>query len=362
MRTWVEINLDNIKHNVQAIKALLPDDCLFMAVVKANGYGHGAIEVAKAAIEAGANRLGVAILEEAKVLRQAQINVPIQLLTGFEPGQAKEIAQFNLIPTIYTKDHLDELAALDKAVKVHVKVDTGMGRIGLKTDEVALFLTLAKAKNIEVEGLFTHFATADVKNSQIFERQLTGFEQLIDDLKKEGLAPKINHAANSAATILKKQSHMQMVRVGIALYGLHPSGDTKDKIDLKPALSWFAGLSYAKKLTKGDTVSYGATHTIEKEGFVGTVPVGYADGYNRNLSNNSEVIVNGQKITQIGRVCMDQFMVYLKDVQAKVGDKVTLIGQDGRQKISADDLAAKLGTINYEIVCAIATRVPRYYK
>ena len=362
-RTWVEVDLENIKDNVKKLKALTRPPTFFMAVVKANGYGHGAVEVANAALEAGGDRLGVAIVEEARVLREAGINAPIHLLTGFEAEQVESIIELDLIPAVYTEQHLNALGSIEKTMTIHIKVDTGMGRIGLKPENTIAFIKKTKEnKNLKIEGIFTHLATADEAGSEYADKQISTFKNLIKDIKDEGLDIKINHIANSAATILRPETHLQMVRVGIALYGLHPSDDTKGKIDLKPALSWYSRLSYVKNLEQGEAVSYGATHIIKEASAIGTVPVGYADGYNRSLSNKANVLVSGIKIKQVGRVCMDQFMVELNGIDAKENEKVTLIGKQNDAQITADEMAKEVGTINYEVVCAIADRVKRYYE
>ena len=361
-RTWVEVDLENIKQNVEELKALTKPPTMFMAVVKANGYGHGAVEVANAVLEAGADRLGVAIVEEARVLREGGINAPIHLLTGFEAEQVESIIELDLIPAVYTEQHLNTVGSIEKTMTIHIKVDTGMGRIGLRPENTIPFIKEAKEnKNLNIEGIFTHLATADEADIEYADKQISTFKNLIRDIEDEGLDIKINHIANSAATILRPETHLQMVRVGIALYGLHPSDDTKSKIDLKPALSWYSRLSYVKNLEQGEAVSYGATHIIKETSAIGTVPVGYADGYNRGLSNKANVLIAGTKVNQVGRVCMDQFMVELEGLDAKENDKVTLIGKQNNVQITADEMAKELGTINYEIVCAIADRVKRYY-
>ncbi len=362
-RVWVEVDLKNIEHNVRTLKDLCAPDVLFMAIVKANGYGHGSSEVANAALKTGADRLGVATVDEAKVLRDAGIMAPIHLLTGFQKNQVDSIIDMDLIPAIYTDQHMDALETINSPLKVHVKIDTGMGRLGLKPKDASSFIKRAmENKELEIEGVFTHLATADEEASEYTDKQIREFKKILEDLKEEGIDSKINHIANSAATILRPDSHLQMVRVGIALYGLHPSHDTKSKVDIRPALSWYSRLSYIKELEAGKSVSYGATHTLKNARAVGTVPVGYADGYSRTLSNNAQVMINGKKVDEIGRVCMDQFMIDLGSISAKEGDKVTLLGSQNGVSITADDLADKLNTINYEIVCSISSRVKRYYR
>ncbi len=362
-RVWAEVNLDNIKHNIKTIKKLLHSKALFMAVVKADGYGHGAVQVSKAALEAGADRLGVATIDEASQLRNAGIKAPIHLLIGFEKEKASRIVKLNLIPAVYADEQIKALNRFKKKINVHVKVDTGMGRIGLRPERIAAFVKeIKKSKNIKVEGVFTHLATADVANNPNTKRQLKTFNRVIRSLAAQGISYKLNHAANSAATILYPGSRLQMVRIGIALYGLQPSEATKGKIKLKPALSLKSKLSFVKDYKAEHSVSYGATYTLKKDSVIGTVPVGYADGYSRVLSGDTCVLIGGKKVKQVGRICMDQFMVDLNEVKAKEGDKVVLIGKQNGLEISADYLAEILKTINYEIVCSIASRVPRFYE
>jgi len=360
-QAYAEIDISAIKSNIAALKKLLPGKTQFMAVVKANGYGHGSVQVAKAALSAGANRLGVALVEEAIPLRQAGIIAPIQLLTAVPAEGLNKISELDLIVAVYTKEQADSLNKLGKPVKVHIKADTGMNRIGVSHKDAQGFIDYVSGlNNIEIEGMFTHFATADQQPSDYAKEQWTRFKDIVQ-AAKESNPLLIAHAANSAATILYPQSHLDMVRVGIAMYGLHPSSVTKSKINLCPALSLKAKLSYVKKVGPGECISYGATHTTSKRTVVGTIPLGYADGYTRLLSNKCEILVGGRRCKQIGRICMDQFMVDLDNIDAKTNDEAVLIGRQGNEEITADELAQILGTINYEIVCKVASRIPRVY-
>lgn len=328
-----------------------------MAVVKANGYGHGSVKVSKAALDSGADRLGVALVEEAFPLREAGITSPIQLLTGPPPGSAKKIEELDLIPAVFFKDHLEELK--DIKVKVHLKVDTGMNRIGLRPEEIDSFLEEIKIyPNIEIEGLFTHFATADDPKSPLFSKQI----DIIKDLKvKYKDVFKIIHCANSSSALFFPESHMDMVRIGISLYGLEPSKIKKSPVKLVPALSWLAKTTYVKKISGGESVSYGAKFITEKPVNIATIPVGYADGYSRKLTNKSKIIAKGNVLKQVGTVCMDQLMILDENGDIGVGDKVILLGNENGVSFTADDMANILDTINYEVVCTISSRVPRVY-
>lgn len=353
---WVEVDLNKIKENVLAIKKVLKPETKFMSVVKANGYGHGSVEVAKSALSTGANRLGIALVEEAIALREAGIEAPIHLLTGPPKGSASIIRELDLIPTVFSKAHLDELKS--DIFKVHVKIDTGMNRIGLKPEDLDGFLvTLRKYPNITAEGLFTHFATADNPQSFLFKKQLQLFSEVANKYRDDF---EIIHAANSAAMLLSPESHFDMVRIGISMYGLKPCL-VEIPVKIKPALSWKAKVSHAKKIKKGESVSYGARYTAEENQVIATIPVGYADGYFRSLSNKSQFISNGKTLPQVGTICMDQMMFLDKDGDIEIGDEIILMGQSNGISFTADNMAKILKTINYEIVCAISNRVERTY-
>lgn len=364
---WAEVSLEAVENNTKFFGDLVGQDVLLMAVVKADGYGHGAYEVAKASISAGANRLGVALVEEGTDLRQRGIEVPIQILTEIPPSAAELVVANDLTATVCSKGVADGLAEaaskLGKKAKVHVKVDTGMNRIGLFPEEALDYLTyLSKLPSIEVEGIFTHFALADRPESDFTKQQLEKFTKLIDFLEQHGFNIPIKHAANSAATMFFPASHFNMVRIGIALYGLYPSNTRTQDFKIFPALSLKGKVALVKRIGAGEGVSYGQTYQAAKPTYVATLPLGYADGYTRLLSNKSQVLIGGKRRKVAGTICMDQLMVEIgQELDVGVGDEVVLIGQQGKEEIRAEELADILGTINYEIVCMISKRVPRLY-
>ena len=364
---WVEVNLDNIKFNINQVKKNIPEDTLIMAVVKADAYGHGVLQVAQAAVEAGSDRLAVALPEEGRQLRKADFKLPIQILGEVLPEQVSLLVDWNLIPTISkieTVKKLDQLAAEKGIVKkVHVKVDTGMGRIGVFPDNAIQFIKNVKSfDNIEVEGLMTHFAKADEEDKEYTYNQWEKFQMVIDKLEEENIEIPIKQAANSATIIDLPQMALNMVRPGIMMYGLRPSHEVDQDFKLKPALSWKAKIVYLKEVPPGTGISYGATYVTDKEAKIATIPMGYADGYSRLLSNKGEVLINGQRAPIRGRVCMDQFMVDVSHIDnVKIGDEVVLIGTQGDKEVSATEMADIIGTINYEITCDITKRVPRIY-
>ncbi len=370
-RTWADINLDNIEHNFNLIKEKVSKSTKIMAVVKADAYGHGAKILAKLFDNLGADWFAVSNIEEALQLRKFGIKKPV-LILGYTPVTlAKTLAENNISQAILDKEYALSLQRQAKAdnvkVKGHIKIDSGMGRIGFYhhslDDKSAVedILTSLKGGNIISEGIFTHFATSDYDNDENGEHAKKQFElfcDVIEKLKQNGVNFKLRHCANSAATLDKPQYHLDMVRPGIILYGLNPSSYF-EKYDLKPAFTMKSVVSLTKKIYKDDTVSYGKTFKAENKMSVATVPVGYADGYLRSLSNNGYVVINGKKARILGRVCMDQLMVDITDINnVKVGDEVLLFGGKG---LSTDDFANLCNTINYEIVCLVGKRVPRVY-
>lgn len=365
---WAEVDLAAIEHNVrQAIKAV-GDTVKVMAVVKANAYGHGLVPVAKAARRAGASSFGVAIPEEGVALRAAGIEEPILILAEVAHEAVPLVIDSGLTATVFSLGSARALsdAAMrrDKTVRVHVKVDTGMNRVGLTPEGTpALINELRRMPGLDIEGIFTHFAEADNPASGYTADQLGRFTALLEELEAAGICPPVKHAANSAGVYLYPESHFDMVRVGISLYGLHPSEATKGTVDLRPALSLKARLSFIKNVARGEGVSYGRTYRAPRDTVIATVPAGYGDGYSRLLSNRAEVLIGGRKYPAVGNICMDQFMVDVgPGATAAVGDEVVLIGRQGAEEITADEIAALLGTINYEVVCMINGRVPRVYK
>lgn len=364
---WVEVNLKHIAHNLQQVKKQVPDDTQIMAVVKADAYGHGAIPVARVALNSGVQRLAVAVVDEARELREAGIAAPIQILGSTLPEELDDVVNYGIIQTVTRMETAERLSSIaqrtGKKVRVHLKVDTGMGRIGFFPDQlVRFFKEIASLPRVEIEGIMTHFAAADEEDKGYTEMQITRFREGIDLLKKEGLEVPIIHCANSATIIDLPQWAFNLVRPGIMMYGLWPSGEVRRVLNLKPALSWKAKVMYLKWLPEGEGVSYGRTYITKRRTRVATLPLGYADGYTRLLSNRSRVLVKGIPAPVIGRVCMDQMMVDVTDIpEVEIGDEVVLLGRQGEEEISADELAQIIGTINYEVVCMISKRVPRLY-
>ncbi len=358
---WAEIDLAAVKANLGAIRGRLARQTKIMAVVKANAYGHGLVPVAQAALEAGADRLGVAIVEEALDLRAAGIDAPIQILSEPPSGAAEEIAAYHLIPAVYSLDLARALnrraQAEGKTITVHLKIDTGMHRAGAAVDDaVELYQAVRRLGSLEVEGAFTHFACADTPDDPFTATQLRTFLSLKKALPEISLW----HAANSAAALFLPETQLDMARIGIAMYGLQPSAKPAP-VRLRPALSLKAKIGFVRELKAGEGVSYGLTYTAKKRVKVAVLPIGYGDGYSRLLSNKGEVLISGQRVRIIGNICMDQTLVELGNVGAAAGDEAVLIGSQGRQRISAEEIAALLGTINYEVVCMINKRVARVY-
>ena len=365
---WAEIDLSAIGDNVRTLKALTNPGTLFMAVVKADGYGHGALHVARAALAAGADRLGVATVPEAIALRDAGITAPIQLLAEPPETTVRDILDFDLVPAVTTREFAVTLGkqALLRGIdaRYHLKIDTGMHRIGVRADAAAEFArSLSDFPGLALEGTFTHFATADVPGDWEVARQLERFAHALEDMRTEEIDPGIVHAANSPATILYPASHFDMVRCGIALYGLHPSTATHGVVDLAPAMSVRARVSFLKRIGMGDGVSYGLTWQATAPATIATLPLGYADGIHRVVSNRMQVLIGGKRCQQVGRVCMDQLMVEVaRNVTAHRGDEVVLVGTQGAETIPMDEIAELAGTINYESACAFGMRLERVYR
>lgn len=363
----VEIDLDCVAHNVRVLKGLVPRRTAFMAVVKADAYGHGAVPVARTALGAGADRLGVATIEEAAELRDAGITGTIQLLSEPPVSAVPAILDLDLVSTVTTREFAVELgkraAALDREARYHLKIDTGMNRIGVRAEDAAEFARgLKDFPGLRLEGVFTHFATAETPGDWDFESQLQRFEAARAQIRTEGIDPGMVGAANSAATILHPESHYDMVRCGIAIYGLHPWRSTYDKVDLRPAMSVKAQVSFVKRIGMGEGVSYGLTWRASAPSTIATLPLGYADGVHRLASNRMSVLCGGVRCDQVGRVCMDQIMFEVpRGVQVRPGDEVVLIGSMGDARITMDELAEAAETINYETACAFGMRLPRRY-
>lgn len=365
---WAEIDLGAVAHNVAKLKGLTRAGTRFMAVVKADGYGHGAVQVARAALAAGADRLGVATVGEAIELRSAGVSAPIQVLSEPPESTVPDILEHGLVPTVYTREFAGALgrtaAGRNIEAPYHLKIDTGMNRIGVSSEDAPRFAAmLAEFPGLRLEGTFTHFATADVPGDWDVTRQLQRFRQALDGMRTERVEPGIVHAANSPATILVPEAHFDMVRCGIALYGLHPARSTYELIELRPAMSVKARATLVKRIGMGEGVSYGLTWHAGAQATIATLPLGYADGVHRVLSNKMPVLVEGQRANQVGRVCMDQFMVEVpRTVTAVRGSEFVLVGQCGSLRITLDDLAEMAGTINYELACSFGMRLERVYR
>jgi alanine racemase len=363
---WVEVDLDAIAHNVRTLKALTPKGCIFMAVVKADAYGHGAVSVARAALRAGADRLGVATAEEAVELRAAGITAPVHLLSQPPASAVSVIIEQDIIPTLFSLDFATALgaaaAAAGRTATFHLKVDTGMNRIGVRAEDAwELARALREVPNIALGGVSTHFATADTPGDWGFARQAERFEAAVLRFRAEGIGTGIVHAANSAATILHPKTHNDMVRCGIAVYGLHPAEATRGRIGLMPAMAVKARVSMVKRIGIGEGVSYGFTYHAAGPTTIATLPLGYADGVHRGASDRMRVLIGGSPCRQVGRVCMDQLMVEVPPgLDVRAGDEAVLVGSQGEASIEMDELASAAGTINYEIACALAMRMPCY--
>lgn len=361
--TWVEVDLEAIRDNIRWFREF--SRVQVMAVVKANAYGHGMVQVAEVALQAGATWCGVARVEEALALHAAGLGCPILLLGYTPPDQMEEVIRREISMTIWDAVQIKRASLAAKKAgtpaRLHLKVDSGMSRIGVQP-EAALDLArkMHKTPGVIFEGLFTHFARADEADAAATDAQEQRFREVLARLEKEGLRPPFVHAANSAAGLTRPSAHFDLIRVGIAMYGLHPSAECPLPVTFRPALSWKAVLSQVKVLPPGRGVSYGHIYTTRGRERVGTIPVGYADGFRRIPGNRA--LVGGRRVAVIGRVCMDQVMVQLDEVpQARAGDEVVLIGRQGEAHITAEEVAELWGTINYEVTCAICARVPRVY-
>ncbi len=371
-RGYVEVNLDNILSNMQSMKANIEEKTKILAVIKTDGYGHGGVPIAKA-IEALDYLFGfaVATAEEAFELRREGITKPILVLSYTFPYAYERFVESDIRVTVFRKDSLLALneKALEKGkkAKVHIKVDTGMGRIGIMPDEsgVSFVEEALSLPGIEVEGIFTHFACADEADKASAEKQIALYNSFVSNVEEKlGYKIPLHHCSNSAGIMDLPQANMDLVRAGITLYGLLPSNEVDVmRVTLKPALSLHSHIVYVKTLQKGQTVSYGSRFVASKETRVATVPLGYGDGYPRSLSDGKGyVLINGCKAPILGRVCMDQFMVDVTNIpKVTEGDKVTLIGRSGEESIGVDYLGELSGRFNYELVCDLNQRLPRVY-
>ncbi|MCL1859349.1 MAG: alanine racemase [Oscillospiraceae bacterium] len=389
-RTWVKINLDAIRENVRIINKILDGKSKIMAIVKADAYGHGATFVARELAECGVDFFGVSSIDEAMQLRENGITQNILILGYTNPSDEniKKLIKYNIIQTALDFDYVKEIseivghaalgASQNKNIKIHIKIDTGMNRIGFRytaknkdKDIIDKIKAIKNLNNIICEGIFTHFAVSDDKKSNFTLEQFNLFQELINSLEKENIFFDIKHAANSGATLNFKDTHLDYVRCGLILYGLYPSKSTAAEAEtentgLVPAMELKTIISQIHEVKQGETVSYGRTYKSGKDIFCATLPIGYADGFSRLLSNSASVIVNGRQVPVIGRICMDQSMIDVTQCEnVKAGDTVTVFGYDEKsgEYISVDYVADMMETINYEVVCLIGKRVPRiFYK
>jgi len=369
-RAWAEINLDAAAENMRNIRAVTNPSAQIMAVVKADAYGHGFLEMSKVFLENGADRLAVATIDEAVQLRGEGINVPIMILGASENEDAANLVKYDIIPAVYdfefAKVISDVAKAVNKTAKIHIKLDTGMSRIGFVASEgnekiVDEIIELSKLPNIEVEGIFSHFSTSDEKGHDYTNMQFNRFMQVVEQLEKKGLKIPIKHICNSAGIMMYPEMHLDMVRPGIILYGLYPSNEVdKTKLKLKKVMTLKARITMVKEVEPGRGVSYGKEYITEDNTKIATISIGYADGYIRKYANNGVVLLSdGTTAPIIGRICMDQCMINVTTVHnIYKGDEVILFGDS---TVTADDIAKNLDTINYEVVCMVSKRIPRVY-
>ena len=369
-RTWAEINLDNIAHNVKEIQRLVGKRTEIMAVVKADAYGHGVLETVSTLIENGTSRLAVSMLDEAIQLRKIGIDVPILVLSHTNPKRADELIKYQITQTIYSHDMAkilsDEALRQGVRAKVHIKIDTGMTRVGFPPgySAVKAVMEIQKLPGIIIEGIFSHFATADEKDSSYTMHQIELFESIISELNRIGILIPIRHISNSAAILQYPEFSMELVRPGIILYGIYPSEEVrKVDADFKPAMTLKTNIAMIKWVEAGTAISYGRKFTTGRKSLIATIPVGYADGYSKLLTGKGRVLVNGQFAPVVGSICMDQCMIDVTEIDGdvKTGDEVVLLGKQGNREITAQELAGYIGTIPYEIICIIGKRVPRVY-
>jgi alanine racemase len=380
--TWAEVDLQALAHNVRELRRVANPQAALMAVVKANGYGHGALEVARVALAQGARYLAVARFDEAFNLRKAGIEAPLLLFGATLPDQVDYLCRHDIRAAVNSLAGARQLsvaaAARNRTLKVHLKIDTGMGRLGLWAEGLAgtpgndssegasmeTIGTIAALPGLELEGIFTHFANADSRNTAHTRGQFALFEQLLAQLAAHGIQISLRHAANSAALLAMPETHLNLVRPGIALYGLWPSEKMKrHSIDLRPALTLKSTVIQVKSVDRGFAVSYGSTHVTSRPTRIATIPIGYADGYSRRLSAQGHMLVRGVRAPILGRVCMDLTLIDVGRIPDVLpGDEVVLIGRQGAEEISADEIARRLATINYEVVSALTARVPRVYR
>lgn len=369
-RAWAEVDLDAIAHNVREIRRITNKKSEIMGVVKADAYGHGVMEVVRTLLDNGVTCLAVSMLDEAIQLRKNGIDVPILILSYTDPVRAAEIIEHNVTQAVFSYDLAKALSVeavkQKRNVKIHIKIDTGMTRVGFMPGYSAIknVVEISKLPRIIIEGLFTHFASADEKDRSYTLMQFERFMGILSELNRIGVYIPVKHVANSGGIIQYPEMHLNLVRPGIILYGMYPSDEVdKTIIDLKPAMTLKANVILIKEVEKNTAISYGRIFTTGRESRIATIPIGYADGYTRLLTGKGKVLINGEEAPLVGKICMDQCMVDVTDFksQVSVGDEVVLFGKQGGNEIRVEDIAGSIGTINYEIVSLIGKRIPRVY-
>lgn len=364
--TWAEIDLGAVAHNYRQVKKAVGKGVMIMAVVKANAYGHGTVEVSRTLESMGVDYLGVATTDEAVRLRDHGITAPVLVLGSVLPEEIKAAVEKNITLTLASYDLLKAIkkeCGPHHRMKVHIKVDTGMGRIGVWHEEALDFIKhISQERCIIIEGIYTHFASAG-RDDFFTQYQIESFEKLLGRLEGFDIRVPMRHSANSIATVDFKRSHMNLVRPGLIIYGMYPKPNFPKLIKLKPAMSFKTRIVYIKDTPPGRSISYSRTYITEKHTKIATLPVGYADGYPRGLANKAHVLVRGKQAPVVGKVTMDQTMINVGHIRnVRIGDEVVLIGRQGREEIRTEKLARMAGTIAYEVVCSISNRVPRVYK
>lgn len=368
-RVYLKIDLDKICNNINQVINKVGKETKVLAVVKGDAYGHGAIEVTKALSEIGTYGFAVATVGEALALRRAGITKPILILDFVFPNQFETIVRNDIMLTIFqygiAKELNEAAGSMGTTAHIHIKVDTGMGRIGYIPDDKSIdeICRIAQLPNIEIDGIFTHFACADEADKTSMNKQYEKFKSFVEKLEQRGINIPIKHVCNSAAIIEKNDNYLNLVRSGIVTYGLYPSEEVnKENLRVEPAMELHSVVINVKTIHEGDTVSYGSTYVATKPTVIATIPVGYADGYPRMLSNKGSVLIHGKRAQIVGKVCMDQFMVDVTDIpDVSIGDNVTLIGRDGDECITCEEIGDISGRFNYEFLCCITRRVPRVY-
>lgn len=364
---WAAVDLDAVRSNIRLLNRLAGPRCGLMAIVKANAYGHGDTQVARAALEAGAGCLGVALVEEGQRLRETGITQDVYLLFEPPPSGARAALESGLICSVYSEPFARALASaaadMKRVARVHVKIDTGMHRVGVDGKESVEFAsTVARLPGIRLEGVYTHFAVATAPADGFTDRQMDAFEAAADGIEKAVGRRLVRHAANSAGAMAFPRSRYDLARVGISMLGLSPSESVELAAGFRPALSLAGEVAFVKKVAAGEGVGYGLTWAPRNDTWIATLPIGYADGFSRLLSGKAHVLIGGKRRPVVGTVCMDLCMADLGDEPVKPGTRFTVIGEEGDERITAEEVARKMGTINYEVVCMIGARVPRVFK